>query len=146
MGRPPSAISPDQVKTICKMLEEGCTLRVASAQAGVHWDTFKLWRRRGASGDEPYASFLTLTRQAEANAELNAVRTVIGRMGAPSGRGHEDDGAMKAAQWWLERRRWKDWYQRKEAINKEPSKMSDEELRAALKRELDALEERMSKK
>jgi hypothetical protein len=108
-GRPPKAINKLQTDTAVRAIQAGNTLRCAAALAGISWRTFTEWRDLGGSGEEPYASFLRLTEEAEANAEETAVKRVVD--------GFDKD--PRHAQWWLERRRREEWWlsPKQQAVN-----------------------------
>lgn len=129
IGRPTSLDDKVQA-TIVQVLKEGNTWRCAAGCAGVSWTTVKNWMQRGEAGEEPYATFLALTRGAEASVEREMVIGV--RMGGAAG------GDWKANAWWLERRRWKDWWLQKpgRGERKDPSTMTDDEIKDVLVAEL----------
>lgn len=98
-------------ENVAKHIRVGNTLRCAAQSEGVNWETFKLWLRRGEEGDEPYLTFLTLTRKAEASAERFAIRRLHAGM---KGIGPDAASRAKVAGWWLERRRREEWWLRPE--------------------------------
>jgi hypothetical protein len=63
--------------------------------AGVSPVALRTWKRRGAAGEEPYASFLARLKSAEAEGAAEAMRAV-----REAARG----GSWQAAAWILERR------------------------------------------
>ncbi|WP_394825043.1 hypothetical protein [Pendulispora albinea] len=131
-GRP-TMLNKRITAIVYKTIAGGSTMRHAADMAGVHYDTMKLWLRRGAEGAEPYLSFLTQTRKAEAVAEARAQRAI--RAGIKRGT-PEAVGRAKVAGWWLERRRWRDWWLARPRRTRDPSSLSDAELLEALVAEL----------
>ena len=119
-------MTPEIAQNIAKHIRVGNTLRCAAQSEGVHWDTFKFWLRRGEDGDEPYLTFVTLTRDAEAEAERTFVDVLVNNA--------KDRNSVGDARWalaWLERRRREDWWLRPEPP-REASKMTDDELKEVI--------------
>lgn len=141
IGRP-TTCTLEIAEKVAESVRLGRTLRCSAGLVGVHWSTFKLWLTEGEKGKEPYATFLALTRAAEAYAEAEFTDIYTNRAKAKPGTLVDTDGA-KLALGWLERRRWKDWWREKNAKHpRDPSLMTDEELKKALKKELRILAKR----
>jgi hypothetical protein len=131
VGRP-ITLTPEIAEALAGHIRKGRSLRNACMLESIEWETFKVWRKRGKTGEKPYDFLFALTRQAEGAAESDFAAVVEGRAKSTN----PDDGAAKAAQWWLERRRREDWWLAKPAKNVEPSKLSTPELVDALIAEL----------
>lgn len=122
-------LTPDKQRTILALLRDGNSRRVAVRCAGYSSEnTYDYWVKQAALGAEPYASFLPLMDQAEAEAESGLVNLV--RMAAI-----ED---AKHAQWMLERR-FKWWTPRDsmpvamQAVSPAPATVSDADIEASLR-------------
>jgi transposase-like protein len=76
-------------EAILQSLRQGATRTAAAEAAGVHRNTFARW----VDEDE---AFCGAVKKAEGDAELMAVKVVVGAM---------HSGTWQAAAWWLERRR-----------------------------------------
>lgn len=104
--------TPEIQARICERLEAGSTQRDACALAGLGYDTFKLWMRKGRKGHEAYVTFHDHIRKAEAKC---ADRMLAGVFGEGRSEFDEITGQptpkveSKTFQWWLERRRWKEY-------------------------------------
>lgn len=85
---------------ILAAVTRGMWLKSAAALAGVHEDTLSDWKRKGARGIEPYASFLRELVEAEAQNEIAAVGAVQD--------GIKDDPRL-ALDWLRVRHRSKGW-------------------------------------
>jgi hypothetical protein len=100
-GRPSKL--PFAEKAICDAIRAGCYQEQAAQAAGISASTLYAWKALGEQeSDGPYRRFLLNLRQAEAEAELNAVKILR--------RAIEDEGDWKAALALLERRfpgRWR---------------------------------------
>jgi hypothetical protein len=100
-GRPSKL--PVSEKRILADIRAGCFPEQAAQAAGVSPSAFYAWKARGQrESDGPYHRFVRNLRQAEAEAERNAVNILRSAI--------EDDGDWKAALAFLERRypgRWR---------------------------------------
>lgn len=100
-GRPSKL--PFAEKAICDAIRAGCHQEQAAQAAGISASTLYAWKALGEKeSDGPYRRFLLKLRQAEAEAELNAVKVLRSAI--------EDEGDWKAALALLERRfpsRWR---------------------------------------
>lgn len=105
-GRPTSC-TDEVVQAVVRAVERGLSLRAAAAAAGVSRESLTNWNRRGATGEEPYATFLRLVTRARATAE-ERMAAVVEQM-ATSG---DVKVSLNAATWWLERRRPERWARR----------------------------------
>jgi hypothetical protein len=94
MGRP-SKLTPEVQALVCDAIRHGNFREAAAKAAGVTPRTLHEWMRKGREADEgPYAAFLQAVHEAEAEAELNAVRRIYLA-------GADDVNHLK---WWLERK------------------------------------------
>jgi hypothetical protein len=100
-GRPSKL--PVAEERILEDIRAGCYPEQAAQAAGVSPSTLYAWKAKGEKeSDGPYRRFLLRLRQAEAEAELKAVKVMRSAI--------EDDGDWKAALAFLERRfpgRWR---------------------------------------
>lgn len=103
VGRPTSC-TEDVVQAVVRAVERGLSLRAAAAAAGVSKESVLNWKKRGASGEEPFASFLHRVTRARAAAE-ERMAAVVEQAAASA----DDKVSLSAAQWWLERRRPERW-------------------------------------
>lgn len=136
----PTDLNKALAERVAEHVRNGSTLRAAAGVEGISWDTFKNWLRWGAEEREPYFMFFTLTRKAEAEAEVKF--TEILRKNA------EDRASVGDARWalaWLERRRREDWWLRPERAGEE-SKLSDTELVEVLEKQLELAKARIAAK
>jgi hypothetical protein len=94
----------------------------------VTWEAVASWKRKGRKGVEPYATFLHLTTLATSRVEEALVDCWFNA-------GKTD---WKAAQAYLERRKWNEWgsHAPKQNKPKDPGAMSNPELVGALIGEL----------
>lgn len=101
-GRP-STFTPAIQEQIVSLIRVGNYSQVAAQAAGIPERTFYSWLERGEkeTGTQ-YAVFLQAVKSAEATAEVEAVATIKGR-----------EPAWQAAAWYLERKHWQRWCQRK---------------------------------
>ena len=108
----------DRVERFLAYVEEGVTKADAALAVGIHRDTFNNWQNRGIEAaklrtddkpvpkkDQPFLDFLDGYREARAKA---AVKMILINTRAAVG------GDVRAAQWWLTRRRPEDWTERYE--------------------------------
>lgn len=127
MGNP-RKLTAEVQDAIVDALKKGNTWRAAARAGGISFGTLKLWKRLGKTGDEPYRTFLTLTMAAANQVEIAVVSCFY--------KAAQED--WRAAIAYAERRYWKDWGVRKpkESGPKDPEKMTPEETRDALAKEL----------
>ena len=71
---PPIKLTPSVQKTVCDMVRAGNYLKVACAAAGISADSLSRWRKKGAAGEEPFATFLLELQQAELDCESALVK------------------------------------------------------------------------
>jgi hypothetical protein len=71
---PPIKLTASVQKTVCRMVRAGNYLKVACAAAGISTDALSNWRKKGATGEEPYAAFLGELEQAELDCESALVK------------------------------------------------------------------------
>jgi transposase len=89
----PSKYTPERQARVLEALRAGSSYRDAAEYAGIDQDTLIAWRKR-------YADFSEAVVAAEASVAIRAVLTI---------RQAFADGDWKAAAFWLERRRNKEW-------------------------------------
>ena len=99
MGRPTKFI-PEITDTILQALKIGATYKDAAEAAGVAFNTFNEWVKRGEEGHKPFNAFYESVRKAEAQARLNYL-TTIAQAAAK--------GDWKAAEAYLKRRDRANW-------------------------------------
>lgn len=98
-------LNPKTQKKICDALRAGNTRTASAAYAGIGMTTFHVWMdkgRRAKSGI--HRDFRDAVEKAEADAEVRHVAIIT----------KASEKSWQAAAWWLERRRHKDWRQRKD--------------------------------
>lgn len=99
MGRP-TKLTPARRRKICKALADGNTRKTSSEASGISRRTFSRWMAMGEDEKKgPHRALRDAVLQAEAEATSEAVACL--RKAA-----HRD---WRAAAWWLERRRPKEW-------------------------------------
>lgn len=129
-GRPTS-LTPEVEKAILDAITAGNYRATAATAAGVHRNTIINWEVRGATGEEPFASFLCALEKAEAIAEINLLNAISNAQPAVTGPGGSGADLWQAKAWMMERRWPKRWAQR---------------VRAAVNEELDALISRLQQR
>lgn len=77
----PRKLTPDTRDTIVRAIEDGCTLAIAARAAGIHPDTFLVWREQGAADVaagvvSDYAELSVALHDAQARAELTLIRMI----------------------------------------------------------------------
>jgi hypothetical protein len=95
MAGRPTLLTPDVQARIVKAIQAGMTYRLACQYGGIDDETFRHWKIRGATGEEPYCGFLGAVKAAEAE----GVRQNLARIEAAA-----EHGAWQASAWLLERR------------------------------------------
>src|SRR6266481_5282154 len=93
-GRPTS-LTPDVHARIVKAIRLGMTYRLASQYGGVDYDTFRGWRVRADTGEEPYFSFSVAVKEAEGEGVLQNLERIEAAA---------INGTWQASAWLLERR------------------------------------------
>lgn len=130
IGRPTSC-TEDVILAIVRATERGLSLAAAASAAGVARATFTNWRRRGAQGEEPYATLVARVTRARATAE-ERMAAVVEQAAASA----DDKVSLSAAQWWLERRRPERWARKDRpqltVQTENPAALSDDELQARI--------------
>ena len=91
--------TPEVKLEICKILAEGNTRHTAASLAGVSYDTFLSWFRKGEAGEEPYDEFYREVKYAEDEA-IRRNLAIIQKAAEKS---------WQAAAWFLERKNPTDW-------------------------------------
>lgn len=129
MGRP-SKLTPGIQEDIVERIRAGVHGEVAARAAGISERTFYLWKEKGESGEGRYSQFLQSIKEAEAEAEEDALRAI--REAATgwkktktrikqSDKGFEEtveeseERNWQAAAWYLERKHPERWARPKEA-------------------------------
>jgi hypothetical protein len=69
----PIKLTPSVQETVCRMVRDGNYFTIACRAAGISLDALARWRKRGAAGEEPFATFLQALEQAELEAETKLV-------------------------------------------------------------------------
>ena len=70
----PIKLTPAVQKIVCQMVRKGNYLNAACAAAGISADSLSRWRKQGAAGQEPFATFLRELQQAELDCETALVK------------------------------------------------------------------------
>jgi hypothetical protein len=91
MAGRPNKLTPRIKAKILKALRAGNFREVAAKYAGVVPSTLRLWMQKGKAGESPYAAFSASVEEAETNAEIEAVDTILEV-------GKQD---IKHLEWWL---------------------------------------------
>ena len=99
MARPTKFV-PEITDTILQAVKIGATYKDAAEAAGVAFNTFNEWIKRGEEGHKPFNAFYESVRKAEAQARLNYL-TTIAQAAAK--------GDWKAAEAYLKRRDRANW-------------------------------------
>ena len=97
-GRP-GLLTEEVADLLVASLRYGNYVTVATRSAGINWDTFKGWMRRGATGEEPYAQLKERVEKARAEGQVRLVAIVA--------KAAETD--WRAANWLLERQWPEQW-------------------------------------
>lgn len=63
--------------TICENLRRGNYITTACRASGISTGTYYNWKKRGKAGEEPYATFLKRTDEAEAEGELACMEVIF---------------------------------------------------------------------
>ena len=95
-------LEPQLVSRIVTYIKAGAYLETAAAAAGVVKSTLHRWLRRGAEGEEPFASFADAVHAALAEAEIRDLARID----------RAAETQWQAAAWKLERRNPKMWGRR----------------------------------
>lgn len=97
----PTKFTPEIRETILKALGMGATYKDASEAAGVDYDTFNEWMKRGMEGrGREFSEFFGAVRKTEAQARLNYLSTIAQAAAK---------GDWKAAEAYLKRRDRANW-------------------------------------
>lgn len=116
MGRP-SSLTAEVKNAIIASVGAGNYRETAAAAAGVHRTTLRNWEKRGETGEEPYAAFVTDLQAAEAQAEIdllneirNGARVTVNDEETPDGRPGLRIVMKNKSEWqrlaWVMERRW----------------------------------------
>lgn len=92
----PTSLTPETHMSLVRAIKTGITRKAAAHIAGISDRTLRAWCERGATDEEPFASFAQDLLEAEASVEQAMTATVM--------RAAVKEGDWKAAQFWLERR------------------------------------------
>ena len=101
----PSKLTPETHQKIVGLLRAGNYLETAAAASGITTKSLRRWLRRGADGEEPFATFAADVEQAIAEGE--ALDVVKMSQLARGSKEHAPD--MRALAWRLERRHRERW-------------------------------------
>ena len=112
MGRP-SKLTPETVQKICENIRLGLRYNDAALAAGISYDTFYSWRKKGeAAKSGKYTEFLKAVKRAEAEGE----RALVARIQKAAQDEYNKEtgdlisrGQWTAAAWILERRHREKW-------------------------------------
>lgn len=96
-------LAPEIQTRIATYILAGSYIETAAKAAGIHKDTLYDWLKRGATGEEPFASFSDAVERALGEAEIRDLAVVSKAAQA---------GVWQAAAWKLERRNPKAWGRR----------------------------------
>jgi hypothetical protein len=110
----PTKLTKELQEELCKHLRSGCYQNIACDLVGISEETFRNWRKWGRNGDPRYKDFFEAIKKASAHPFDVALSAIFGAI---------DKGDWKAAAWFLERRRPKEWALRS------GDEMSEEEVR-----------------
>jgi hypothetical protein len=123
MGQP-CKYTPDLEKRLCALVRQGVPIRYALQSEGISHKTLRNWRERGATGEEPFATFATNLSAAFGQVVGSMAMNIINAA---------EGGDWKAAAWWLERRA-QHFAPPKQSmrVEKAPTELSDAELQAAV--------------
>ena len=99
-------LTPELQETILQTMRGGGYAITACQRAGICEDTLYTWLQKGSEGKEPYAAFAESFKRAEADAETQAVATVLKVAFDPQ------DPNWQAAMTYLERRHPERWGRR----------------------------------
>jgi hypothetical protein len=91
-------------KRICDALSRGHSWAAAARAGGISEACIHEWRQRGRSGEPRFVEFLERVDRAEHVAEARAIEVLTSKFDSP-----DESVSLRAAQWWLERRRAEDW-------------------------------------
>jgi len=101
----PTKLTPETHAKIVGLLRHGNYLETAAAAAGISSRSIRNWIKKGAKGEEPYATFAADVEQAIAEGEaLDVVKMAQLARGTKE---HAPD--MRALSWRLERRHRERW-------------------------------------
>ena len=79
-GRPPK-FNPEIQKEICGYIEKGLPYKTCARLAGIHPDTFRLWRRRAeAAKSGPYSVFHADLTRARENLKVQVHESIFSAM------------------------------------------------------------------
>lgn len=93
-GRP-SKFTPDTQQKIAQAIQMGATYEIAAQFAGITYDTFNEWMKRGAANEKDYSDFFEAVKSAEGRAAVGWLAKIEAAA---------NDGNWQAAAWKLERR------------------------------------------
>lgn len=97
----PSKLTPDRLEKILEALREGNYRDSAAEAAGISYQTFRNWEKRGeAEKSGRFWTFLEAIRKAEAEGELHNLKIITNAA---------EDGDWRAAAWQLERKNPAKW-------------------------------------
>ena len=99
----PTKCTPELTERYCQAIRRGAYQRTACEYAGITPRAVQYWAERAEAGEEPYASFVSQVKEAEAAAVLTRLAR-IEKAGM--------DGVWQADAWYLERRYPEEWGRR----------------------------------
>ena len=120
----PLKLNAELQERLLSYLRKGNYVETAAACAGIHKDTFYEWMKRGAKGEEPYASFAEAVHAALAEGEAQDLERI----------GNAASEQWQAAAWRLERRHPERWSRNDRVKVEAKIDVSDDELASKLAR------------
>src|SRR5665647_1385589 len=91
----PTKLNSELTALICENIELGLSYNLSCQAAGVTFETFNDWMKRGAAGDERFIDFGTRVHASEAACAKKCLTRI---------REAADSGTWSAAAWLIERR------------------------------------------
>jgi len=73
----PTKLNETTKTILLDSIAAGMPYRLACARAGISEDAFSSWRKKGAEGKEPYASFLVDLQRAEGDAVFKRLQNDV---------------------------------------------------------------------
>ena len=95
----PTKFTTTTKRRLYKALRLGATRTHSAVYAGISYELFRQWMRKGEDGQAPFVGFVVAVKRAEAEACMRALEN-ISRAG---------EKTWQASAWWLERRYPQEW-------------------------------------
>jgi hypothetical protein len=122
-GRPIECTEAMAVE-VCSWLAKGCSIKATCKIVGIPQETFFNWRKRGADGEEPFASFSERVTRAIGDGLAGRVSNIAGA------------GDWRADAWMLERMHPDEFGKRTELVGKDGGPVQVHDVTAAIDAEL----------